>query len=225
MSSTRRWTRSLLAAPILAIGLLGGAAAVWAAGALTQAEITACLDSNGYFFQAPAGRPCPGNSLTWNQQGPVGPQGVAGQQGSQGPLGPQGAQGPPGKPAPSSNIAIKVVKKTFEAPTLTKVKLPNGKWSPGGWGIDVPYLSPPAKIYCPSGKGWSATGAGYDAYYDPPGKAPIGRFSAALVYSEPIISQFGDPFGWSMKLSWLGESNYVPWKWWTTFYVVCVKLS
>ena len=71
-----------------------------------QAEITACLDSSGYYFRAPAGRPCPGDSLTWNQQGPVGPQGVAGQQGPQGPLGPQGAQGPPGKPTPSSNIAI-----------------------------------------------------------------------------------------------------------------------
>ena len=94
MQTRRQWKRSALVAVILGIGLLGGGTEVWAKSALMQAEITACLDSNGYFFQAPAGRPCPGSSLTWNQQGrPAGPQGS---QGPQGPQCPQGLKARPG---------------------------------------------------------------------------------------------------------------------------------
>lgn len=84
-------------AALVACGLVLGVAGVWAAGSLAQAEITACIDANGYFFRAAGGRPCPGESLTWNQQGPMGPQGPAGQ---------QGAQGPPGSGA---NVKLSVV--------------------------------------------------------------------------------------------------------------------
>lgn len=171
MTVRRRTILRLIAIGAAASLLLGSGAAVWAAGALTQAEITACLDSNGYFFQAPAGRACPGASLTWNQAGPPGPGG---------PQGPPGPQGPAGKPAPSASLAVTRVTKTVKATR-------NGHFFDTRVPLKSAYV-----IGCPQGR--AATGAGFAAYDDHP--HPRTRVpEARLAVMEPIVSQNGTVIG------------------------------
>jgi hypothetical protein len=68
----------LLCAGLLAIGAVGGYAAIPAG----NGTITACVNNSGdlKLIDAEAGEVCGKNrkTLTWNQQGPAGPAGVAG---------------------------------------------------------------------------------------------------------------------------------------------------
>jgi hypothetical protein len=94
LTGPRNQWRSLgVVAAILAVGALFGIGGAWAKGALTQAEISACLDANGYLYQPPGGGTCRAGTLTWNQQGPPGP------------VGPQGPTGPQGLPGQTKGIA------------------------------------------------------------------------------------------------------------------------
>jgi hypothetical protein len=68
----------LLCAGLLALGAVGGYAAIPGA----DGTITACVNANGdvKVIDAEAGEVCAKNkkTLTWNQQGPAGPQGSSG---------------------------------------------------------------------------------------------------------------------------------------------------
>lgn len=90
-------TTTLRAARASGLAVLGarvGAGSIWASGLAAQAEIRACVAPDGHLYLAAR---CPGETLTWNQQGPSGPQGA------QGPQGPAGPQGPPGPPGPKGD--------------------------------------------------------------------------------------------------------------------------
>ena len=89
-----RTARKALIGAALAGALLVGIAGAWAKGALTQAEISVCLDADGHLYQPPGGGTCRAGTLTWNQQGPAGAQGPTGLQGQAGLAGPQGPPGP-----------------------------------------------------------------------------------------------------------------------------------
>jgi hypothetical protein len=99
-------SRVLRAAGLVALGALVGSGALRAGALATQAELRACINApDGHLYLA--GR-CPGESLTWNQEGPAGPQGTPGPQGAsgpQGPPGPPGPQGPPGPPGPKGGAS------------------------------------------------------------------------------------------------------------------------
>jgi hypothetical protein len=168
--------------------------------------------------------------LTWNQQGPTGPAGPQGPSGSQGPqgppgpAGPKGLQGPAGKPgasqtgAPLNLSQIKVVKKTLSAPKLS------GK---NDWGMTIPYLDPPVSVMCPSG--WTTTTSGHAARWVTP-YGGLSRFSSVLGVNEPLYTASGRPIGWAMQATHIGTDNtvldqYPDYKWWATFYVVCMKLT
>jgi hypothetical protein len=96
MLTTPRQRAPALVGSVLVAGALLAIGGAWAKGARTQAEISACLDANGYLYQPPGGGTCRAGTLTWNQQGPAGAQGPTGPQGQPGPVGPQG---PPGSAA------------------------------------------------------------------------------------------------------------------------------
>jgi len=209
MSVARRWKRVLLSAAILAVGVVGGGAADWARSALAEAQITACLDGSGYFFRAPAGRPCPGDSLTWNQQGPTGPSGPPGAGGPQGPAGPQGSPGTATNGSPLKDGQMKVVKKHLVSPKL----------SGGDYGFELPYAGPPATLTCPFK--WTATSSGFEA----------GAPDAFLISDRPLSLPSGRVFGWSMQAAvslfdykTIGN-KYPKYKWDVTFYVICMKLT
>lgn len=200
-------------AALVASGLVVGVAGVWGAGALTQAEITACLDSNGYFFRPPAGRPCPGESFTWNQQGPAGPQG---------PPGPQGPQGPPGPPGPSKTgpplaaKEIKVVKKTVAA-----TKYESGELK----GLYRRWIEP-VTISCP--KRWTLTGSGYSAR-ELHRETLLQRIEAFPTVDEVLTTTAGRPFAKYVAVDptdVVTRSNMIwPDPWWATFHIVCMKLT
>lgn len=210
--------RTLVLGATLVAGALLGVGAVWAKSTLLQSEITACLDSNGYFFRAPAGRPCPGDSLTWNQQGPVGPAGPQGPQGPQGQQGQQGPQGPPGTAASGPPLKIgdmKMLKKHLAAP----------KVSGGVYGDVVPYYGEnPATLTCPTK--WTATSAGFEEDAEGMNRVFANHFRPLYVPSGRVI-------GWAFRAkivrddpskSW-GTGNYPKKKWGVTFYVACMKLG
>lgn len=209
-----RW-RLASAACLLAVGALLGGGIVSARS--TAGEITACLDANGYFFQAPAGRSCPGASLTWSEQGPAGPPGP---QGAQGPAGPQGVAGTPG--AAGAKPQWKVVRKTLVA-HLVSAKL-------GWWADRLPYAGAPASLLCPSG--WTAVGTGFTARWLLSGK--LVRKASYLEFAEPISTAAGRTIGYAMRVTHhpgqsvgaTGPTDGV-WpsrKWWVTLAVSCVKL-
>lgn len=205
------------ATALVALGASLGSGALWAGSLATQAEIRACVNaSDGHLYIASR---CPGESLTWNQEGPPGPQGPAGPAGPMGTQGPQGVpgqpgpQGPPG-PKSSSTAAFKpqfkVVKKTVIAKELTG----------GLYSTSIPNdVQSPVVLHCP--KGWIATGAGHasrkvDTFYK---TAPIRRLPSYPTFSEPLFSASA-PIGWAMAVRLPTEKAT---KWWTTFYVVCQK--
>ena len=109
-TTSRLGTRRLLrTSALVALGAALGSSTLWAGALAPQAEIRACVNaSDGHLYVA--GR-CPGESLTWNQEGPAGPQGPpgtqgpAGPQGTPGPPGPKGAQGPKGAPGSTATVA------------------------------------------------------------------------------------------------------------------------
>ncbi len=93
--------RLLTALAVAAVGALGAAAFGYARGSAD--EITACVESDGGALYL--AEKCPGQSLTWNRQGPVGPTGPAGPPGPAGPAGAAGPPGPQGVPGKSGKDA------------------------------------------------------------------------------------------------------------------------
>lgn len=218
---------AIAATGLAALALLVGGGEVLANRTAVQAEITACVEDATKHLYLPSSRGCPAASLTWDETGPAGPQGQAGPVGPTGSLGPKGPQGPPGpagKPGKATSGPpllpgqITVVKKTLFAEKLSK----------GDWMSHLPYTkSPPLGILCPSG--WTATGAGHAAYWVTP-YGGLSRFSTYASVDQPILTGGGRPFGWTLRAQTLSPDNtvhdqYPDYKWWVTFYVVCMKLT
>ena len=166
---TRRGTFAAVAS-VLVAGALVGIGGAWAKGALTQAEISVCLDADGHLYQPPGGGTCRAGALTWNQQGPIGEQGPGGPQGQAGPAGPQG---PPGTAAQVSqatkslaNAAIHIEQDASFGTTIANVQsytslCPLGFRAVGG-GYSIVSALPPDLVvvtnqgYQTKGKsGWS----------------------------------------------------------------------
>ena len=118
--SNKRNARVVAAATL---PVLAGAGAVWAAGARTQAEIGACIETSTGHLYVPGSRGCPSQSLAWSDTGAPGPAGPQGQPGPQGPPGPPGPAGVPGTSAakgpPLTMGQVKVV-----TTSLAGVKVP-----------------------------------------------------------------------------------------------------
>lgn len=213
MSNKRTAMRAAVGATI---AVLVSAGAVWAAGARTQAEIRACIDTSTGHLYVPGSRGCPSQSLSWSDTGAPGPVGPQGQPGAQGPPGPPGPAGVPGASAPKgpplTKSQMKVVIKSLAA-----IKAPPKALSP--YYRRLP-LHGPMTVACPSG--WTATGAGF-AGRDGDLK-PLAVM--ALVWEPQLAGQ--RVFGWSVQLGipWEGQARdgSAP-KWSARIYVICMKLT
>ena len=207
MPDVSKATRAVVTATI---GTLVGAGAVWAAGAATQAEIRACIEtSTGHLF-VPGSRGCSGQSLAWNDAGAQGPQGSPGPQGPPGPPGPVGAPGAaPPKGPPLTLGQMTVVTKSFAAAPGTHA---------GDYVNEIP-MGAAATLTCPTG--WTATGAGYAGRN---AKLELIRVSPAVW--EPQLAG-KRVTGWRVKLVAVDRSQTngsVP-RWSARVYLVCMDLT
>jgi hypothetical protein len=136
-----RWGVFTVVAGVVAAGALAAADLVYA----RQADdvITACVSSESGVLSIKA--TCPGQTLTWNKEGPQGPTGAQGVAGSAGAPGAAGAQGPQGAPGPrgpkgapgSDNILpAVVVTRRMSVPygDVGTVTCPDNRFAVGGGG-------------------------------------------------------------------------------------------
>jgi hypothetical protein len=91
----------------------------------------------------------------------------------------------------------------------------------------LPYLAPPLGILCP--KGWTATGAGHASYWVLP-KHGLSRFHTYANVDQPTFGASGRPIGWALQVEYIQtdptqHDTYPDHKWWTHFYVVCMKTT
>lgn len=208
-----RSVRAIAVATVIAA--LAGGGAVWAAGAVTQAEIRACVDGSTGHLYVPGSRGCPGTSIVWND---TGPQGAAGPAGPAGPPGPPGTQGPAGAPGAAAPKGPPLVSNQIKVVTKSFAGVPTNKDTVFGYLRDLP-SSGPVGLFCP--KGWTATGAGY-----------AGRdHKLKLVHVTPLVwePQLAGQraVGWRMRVQHLGQSpqDFSVSKWSARFYVVCMDLT
>jgi len=200
------WRGQGIAIGATAIAGLVVVGVVVASSGAFQAEVKACIEpATGHLFIAPGGRPCPGASLTWNQQGPAGPQG---------PPGPAGAQGPPGTPGATSSVAAyKLVSKT-----IVGKKAKNTNYAGTWWFSSTPTVT----LKCPTG--WTALTSGYSVrslFYT------SGVADASTTVDQPIVTAEGRPIGFKLRLE--VEPRFAPSKtafltkhpWVAALYVVC----
>lgn len=191
--------RFVLFSGSLVLGSLVAAAALSASGVLAQAEIRACVTpTDGHLYLAAR---CPGESLTWSQQGPVGPaglQGPAGQPGTQGPAGPPGPPGPKGEIGPKGGAATVAKRAGGLLDTALRIVSSSSK------GKQFQLMGRPTQHYravCPTG--FSVVGGGFLGLKAHTGVKGTGQDDLKIIASHAVAN------AWGVDVQVNGDSSYV----------------